>query len=150
MKPFIPQNKRSVAWKDKANAQDILHILRKSHPSDTCEKENRMFCERMGVTHVNRTLREIARTGAKAIHTAACLLASIEEMSRTDRDLAELLSRLPTDKSPAASISELGMLLAEIDEYTLDRIEAAMLCSSELFNNDFLCQPLQEQLEYFE
>lgn len=148
MKPFQP--KRSTEWQDRYNAIDILDIIRKGYPSDEWEKARMLSEERDGVDHVNRKLREIASTGAKAIHMAAYVISSIEDMAHKNKDIGYLLASLPGDKSPSAAISELGMMLADLNEHVIDRIEAAMLCTPELFNKEYLNDPLQEYVETFE
>ena len=148
MKPF--QSKRSTEWSDRYNAIDILDIIRKGYSTDEREKARRMSEERAGVDHVNRKLREIASTGAKAIHMAAYVISSIEDMAHKNKDIGYLLASLPGDKSPSAAISELGMMLADLNEHVIDRLEAAMLCTPELFNKEYLNDPLQEYVETFE
>lgn len=148
MKPF--QSKKTAEWQDRYHALDMIGIVRKGYPADEREKARLMAEERSGVRHVNRKLREILRTGAKALHTAAYVIASVEDMAHRNKELATLLSMLPSDKSPSAAISELGMILADLNEPVIDRIEAAMLCTPELFNQEYLNDPLQEYIETFE
>jgi len=148
MRPF--QSKRSTEWSDRYNAIDIIDIIKKGYPTDEREKARRIGDERTGVDHVNRKLREIASTGAKAIHMAAYVISSIEDMAHKNKDIGYLLASLPGDKSPSAAISELGMMLADLNEHVIDRIEAAMLCTPELFNKEYLNDPLQEYVETFE
>nr|DAZ06974.1 MAG TPA: hypothetical protein [Caudoviricetes sp.] len=148
MKPF--QSKRSSEWSDRYNAIDILDIIKKGYPTDEREKARLTDEERCGINHVNRKLREIFSSGAKAIHMAAYVISSIEDMAHKNKDIGYLLASLPGDKSPSAAISELGMMLAELNEHVIDRIEAAMLCTPELFNKEYLNEPLQEYVETFE
>ena len=148
MKPF--QSKKSSEWQDRYNAIDLLGIIRKGYPTDERGKIRLKDDERSGVNHVNRTLREIFSTGAKTLHMAAYIISSIEDMSYKNKDIELLLAALPSDKSPSAAISELGMMLADLNEPVIDRLEAAMLCTPELFNKEYLNDPLQEYVETFE
>ena len=148
MKPF--QYKRSSEWQDHYNAIDLLDIIRKGYPTDERGKIRLKDDERSGVNHVNRTLREIFSTGAKTLHMAAYIISSIEDMSYKNKDIELLLAALPSDKSPSAARSELGMMLADLNEPVIDRLEAAMLCTPELFNKEYLNDPLQEYVETFE
>ena len=150
MKPFQSQKEKQAEWQDCYYADELIQVIRKGYPTDESEKSNMRFKERMGVTHINRLLRDIANNAAKAIHTAAYVISSVEDMSFQNRDLRLLLSTLPTDKSPSATLSELGMMLADLNEPIIDRIEAAMLCTPEFFNKKFLNDPLQDYVEEFE
>jgi hypothetical protein len=42
------------------------------------------------------------------------------------------------------------MMLTDLNEPVIDRLEAAMLCTPELFNKEYLNDPLQEYVETFE
>ena len=148
MKPF--QSKKSSEWQDRYNAIDLLDIIRKGYPTDERDKIRLKDEERSGVNHVNRTLREIFSTGAKTLHMAAYIISSIEDMSYKNKDIELLLAALLSDKSPSAAISELGMMLAELNEPVIDRLETAMLCTPELFNMEYLNDPLQDYVETFE
>ena len=148
MKPF--QSKKTAEWQDRYNAIDLLDIIRKGYPTDERGKVRLMDEERSGVNHVNRKLREIFSTGAKTLHMAAYIISSIEDMRYKNKDIERLLAALPSDKSPSAGISELGMMLADLNEPVIDRLEAAMLCTPELFNKEYLNDPLQEYVETFE
>ena len=150
MKPFQSKSDKQIEWQDRNHADDLIEVIRKGYPIDKREKANLVFKERMGVTHVNRLLRDIANNAAKAIHTASYVISSIEDMSHQNKDIQLLLSALPYEKSPSAAISELGMLLADLNGPIIDRLEVAMLCTPELFNNDYLNFPLQEYVEEFE
>lgn len=148
MKPF--QSKKSAEWQDRYNAIDLLDIIRKGYPTDERGKVHLMDEERAGINHVNRKLREIFSTGAKTLHMAAYLISSIEDMRYKNKDIDILLAALPSDKNPSATISELGMMLADLNGPVIDRLEVAMLCTPELFNKEFLNDPLQEYVETFE
>lgn len=150
MKPFIPKKTKAVEWADRYHAIDMMKVIRKGYPTDEREKARLMAEERAGVERVNRLLRDISATGAKALHMAAYVIASMEDMAHRNKELETLLSMLPSDKSPSAAISELGMMLADLNEPVIDRIEAAMLNAPELFQKEWLNDPLQDFTEEFE
>lgn len=148
---FQPKKYKQVEWPELSEALEIMKMIRNGSIQLGSEQVARQIVdERTGFNHVNRTLRDIYRTGAKTLHMASFLISSIEDMSLKNEDIRLMLSSLPIKNSASACVSELGMLIAELDEHVIDRIEVSMLCSHELFNDQYISGPLNEQIEAFE
>ena len=102
-----------------------------------------------GVVRTMNLLREISRKGTKALSMASFVLSTLERMCSYDPGLNLLLAELDCDQSPAAYMSSVGMMLSELDEYKLSRIETAVTACHELFDRESLDQPLDEFVEGF-
>lgn len=140
---------RKSGWEALEKANTTMTTLHKATPSNINMQAEMMCNDREGVQCVMQLLREISRKGANALHIASFIFSNLENMRRGYPEISLMLADIDCDKSPAAYMAEIGMMISKLDAYKLDRIETAATYCHELFDKSALDTPLDEFVDDF-
>lgn len=145
-----PKETYPVKFPRIAEAKEIVSKIRKSTYGIDVNAQMQILDEDMkGVREIMDCLNDIMMKASPALQMGAFTMATLSNQHPIPECLPDIYARIK-DTNPAATMSEAGMAVSQLNHNLLARIRVALYKSHELFNSKTLDLSIEELLEDYE